>query len=610
MFNLVDMTARFKKAAILLGPIICLMSTGAADPTPRVVQWNKDVAFGPDGPWHAVTVGVGTDAAGNPLSQVNLLPGAMGESIVFNTAYCSESGSSCPAQKAGFWDVNNSRTAIENVRKDPATVWQWGSSYAINQSGAALESVDQVSINTSQGLVAVNNTILASTSADEVHSPDGSSWAQTIGSLSLGIHGGILKFPNITGNTIPGYLASQNEIPSNSVALHYGSANLGIEGSLVYGGYDQSRVIGDVGVFQLSEPGDIPTPNLVDVQIGVESGDSPFANGTSKFIGLLEVNQSKPDGQPTIINALLSCYFASNKTCDNIAKQLPVTFQPSLGLYTWNTGDPMFKSIVQSPSYLAFVFASGYPVSSGNLTIKVPFSLLNLTLEPPIVSAPLQYFPCQPFTASDGSGNNFLGRAFLQAAFFAIDWDQSTYYMAQAPGPSPDAPIIQPLGPNGMTLQSNPVSKFADSWSKTWTPLKNQQSASDTPQAQPSDTSSDNGGGGNGLSNGAIAGISTGAAMGAIALATAAWLLWRRRRKDRKTRAEQENDSRTLKPHGLNSLHEKEGGVPLPDEVIGDQRYVHEAPTSTPRLEVEGDAPRVPGKDTFTLPASMRQEMP
>ena len=607
----VVMAALIKNAATLLVPIICLMSTGVADPNPRVVQWNKDVAFGPDGPWHAVTVGVGTDAAGNPLSQVNLLPGAMGESIVFNTGYCSESGSSCPARKAGFWDVYNSRTAIENVRKDPATVWQWGSSCAINQSGAALESVDQMSINTSQGLVAVNNTILASTSADDVHSPDGSTWAQTIGSLSLGIHGGTLTFPNLTGNTIPGYLASQDEIPSNSVGLHYGSANLGIEGSLVYGGYDQSRVIGDVGVFQLNQPGDIPTPNLVDVQIGVESGDSPFANGTNKFIGLLEVNQSKPDGQPTIINPLLSYYFASNKTCDNIAKQLPVTLQPSLGLYTWNTGDPMFKSIVQSPAYLAFVFASGFPVSSGNLTIKVPLSLLNLTLEPPIVTAPLQYFPCQPFTASDGSGNNFLGRAFLQAAFFAINWEQSIYYIAQAPGPSPDAPNIQSLGPNDMTLQSDPAYKFADSWSKTWTPFENHQSASNTPQVQPSpsDASSDNRSGGNDLSKGVVAGISTGAAIGAIAIAAAAWLLWRRWRKARKTRAEQENDSRTLKPDGLNSLHEKEAGIPLPNEVIGDQRYVHEVPVGSPRFEVEGDRPPVPDKDAFTLPVHMRQEM-
>ena len=604
------MTARIKRAAIHLVSCICLISTGAADPTPRVVQWNKNEAFGPDGPWNAVTVGVGTDAAGNPLSQVNLLPGAMGESIVFNTGYCSEADISCPAQKAGFWDANNSRTVIENVRNDPATVWQWQSSVAMNQTGAALECVDQMSINTSQGLVTVNNSILASATDDDIHLPDGSTWAQTIGSLSLGIHGGNLAFPNTTGNTIPGYLNSQNEIPSNSVGLHYGSANLGIEGSMVYGGYDQSRVIGDVGVFQPEEPGDIPTPNLVDVQIGVESGDSPFANGTTTFTGLLEVNQSNPDGQPTIINPLLSYYVASNRTCANIAKQLPVTLRPNLGLYTWDTGDPAFKRIVQSPAYLAFIFASGYPVSSGNLTIKVPFSLLYLTLEPPIVPTPLQYFPCQPLIDPYQSTVNFLGRAFLQAAFFAINWDQTIYYLAQAPGPSPNAPNIQPLGPDDKTLISSPTSKFADSWSKTWVPLQNHQSASNTPLAQPSDASDNNGAGGSGLSKGAAAGISTGAAMSAIALIAAAWLLGRRRRKDRKSRAELENTSRTLTPNGLNSLHEKEGRMGLPPETIGDQRYVQEAPVGTPRLEVEGDAARVPDKDAFTLPARWRQELP
>ena len=240
------------------------------------------------------------------------------------------------------------------------------------------------------------------------------------------------------------------------------------------------------------------------------------------------------------------------------------------------------------------------------MTIKVPFSLLNLTLEPPIVPTPLQYFPCQPLIAPDKSSVNFLGRAFLQAAFFAINWDQTIYYLAQAPGPSPDAPNIQPLGVEDKTLRTSPASKFADSWSKTWIPYE----AHNTPQAQPSNAPRGNGDYGNGLSKGALAGISIGAVMGAIALAAAAWLLWRRRRKDRMLSAELDNDSRTLAPYGLNSLHEKEGGISLPPEAIGDQRYVQEAPVGTPRLEVEGDAARVPDKDAFTLPARWRQELP
>ena len=354
------MTARIKRAAIHLVSCICLMSTGAADPTPRVVQWNKNEAFGPDGPWNAVTVGVGTDAAGNPLSQVNLLPGAMGESIVFNTDYCSEADISCPAQKAGFWDANNSRTVIENVRKDPATVWQWGSSVAMNQTGAALECVDQVSINTSQGLVAVNNTMLASATDDDFHLPDGSTWAQTIGSLSLGIHGGSLAFPNTTGNTIPGYLNSQNEIPSNSVGLHYGSANLGIEGSMVYGGYDQSRVIGDVGVFQPEQPGDIPTPNLVDVQIGVESGDSP--SRTVRPRSPVSSKSTKATPMVSRLSSILCCLTISPQT--KPALTLPNNY-PSLCGQTWVfiRGTPVTLCSRASSSRLLILHLSSHPVT-------------------------------------------------------------------------------------------------------------------------------------------------------------------------------------------------------------------------------------------------------
>lgn len=63
-----------------------------------------------------------------------------------------------------------------------------------------------------------------------------------------------------------------------------------------------------------------------------------------------------------------------------------------------------------SPTYLSFVFRG----SNGNLTIKAPFQLLNFTLEAPLVSNLIPYFPCQPPQAQ---GNSYsLGRAFLQAA--------------------------------------------------------------------------------------------------------------------------------------------------------------------------------------------------
>ena len=102
------------------------------------------------------------------------------------------------------------------------------------------------------------------------------------------------------------------------------------------------------------------------------------------------------------------------------AQNQPVTLQTDVGLYTWNTD--AYKQIVSSPAYPAFVFQQ---VGAGNMTIKVPFALLNLRLESPIVSTLQQYFSCRPFYANDGSGKYEFGKAFLQATFIGMNWREN-----------------------------------------------------------------------------------------------------------------------------------------------------------------------------------------
>ena len=178
------------------------------------------------------------------------------------------------------------------------------------------------------------------------------------------------------------------------------------------------------------------------------------------------------------------------ETCANIAQNLPVTLQPDIGLYTWNTD--AYKQIVSSPAYLAFVFQR---VGAGNMTIKVPFALLNLMLESPIVSRPQQYFPCRPFYANDDSGKYEFGKAFLQATFIGMNWGESKWFMAQAPGPGAGASNVQTIGPNDTSINSDPIDNFGTTWAKTWTPLPPSRTVS------PGKSSS------SGLSSGAKTGI-------------------------------------------------------------------------------------------------------
>ena len=186
--------------------------------------------------------------------------------------------------------------------------------------------------------------------------------------------------------TVPGFAYAQGAVARNSWGLHYVSASLNQEGSLVFGGYDQSRVLGDMGVFDLAG-GRHMIADLLDVQIGVENGSSPEGS----YTGLLKLNVS-----PAVINPIVPYLYIFSETCAAVAENLPVTFNSQVGLYIWNTTDPRYERIIKSTAYLALVNQNAV---SGNLTMKVSFQLLNLALEAPIVKTTQQYFPCRPFYA-------------------------------------------------------------------------------------------------------------------------------------------------------------------------------------------------------------------
>ena len=534
-----------------------------ADLGPYNVVWNTTHSYGPDGPWNVITVGVGSDSNDEPLSYIDLYAGGIWESMINTQAFCGSGNSaSCPAASAGLYDYKKSSTAIQNVMSSPGLVWQWSSEDALNISGIAKDVVDTMVLSTQFGTFTITNSTISAVDASQIELPDGTKYSIEVGTLSLGAPGrGVEQFEDLEGQTIPGQLANEGAIPSNSFGLHIGSASLNQAGSLTYGGYDQSRVLGEVGAFDLGS-GNEMLPSLLDIELGVENGTSPF--GADVVNQLLKLNESFNGVQPAVINPVIPYLFMSPQTCAAIAQNLPVTFQQKIGLYTWNTADPRYRSIVSSPSYLAFVFQnSGF----GNLTIKVPFQLLNLTLESPIVSSPQQYFPCRPFQANDGSGNYFLGRAFLQAAFIGINWGIHKWFMAQAPGPSVGATDTQRIGPNDTSIDSDPISYFAATWSKDWTPLSQSDNAS-SKNTLPSNASSNSIGSpkahpSKNLSSNAKAGIGAGVSVGALATAVFALVVFLRREKSvAPIQEDGRGEESTVAP---NEVYEKEETRPVPE---------------------------------------------
>ena len=499
----------------------------AACVNPLQMTWNTDTYFGPDGPWQGVAIFVGDH---NPPvidgDALTVYPGGAWESVFLTKKVCNGNTTGCLANTAGLYDISKTQTADQDVQLVPS-IGEWGSDDAMNITGEASIILDTFTFQSKASNYHIPDFVFAAANASNAMLPNDNSYMTEVGLLALGGPNLAQQFSeqnasNIDGNLLTGFLKQNGSIPSSSWGLHIGSVMQGQEGSLTLGGYDQSRALGTVGTFDLGgETGANPIVSLIDISIGVQTGGSPFNSPTLQ--GLFQFGKNA--SASVTLNPALPYMFLPQETCDAITENLPVTYQSSSGLYTWNTNDPQYLRIVSSPAYIQFTFQQS---AATNMSIKVPFPLLNLTLSSPILNDPTPYFPCKPYYTPDG--NYFLGRAFLQAAFLGANWETGKFFLAQAPGPNSGPSQITTIQSTDKTINSNTIDTYTDSWSQKWTPLPLSPGTSDNSTApsenSPLTTQS------SGLSTGAKAGIGIGiAAVVLIAVATLIIYLFRRRRR-------------------------------------------------------------------------------
>jgi hypothetical protein len=491
------------------------------------MAWS-DGTYGPDGPWQAVSVRIGSNNA-----LVNLYPGGTWGSHILSPSICNNStlSSICYAQVAGLYDPTLSSTSAFGDVDVFASVDFTNGALQL-QGSKPITGIDNWNISNSEAMfpqdinMALHESIWATL-------PDGSTYPLTVGSLALGAPNTINQtfgfgngIPAFNATLLPGYLSAEADsnkiISSNSYGLHIGSVDPPIAPSLYFGGFDQNRALGTVST-QQGSPDSAGAIDLLDIKLSVNSGASPWS--FNSLGGLLSSGNDTIKSQlPVAINSLAPYLHLPKSTCDAIAKNLPVTYQAKYGLYFWNTDDPKYQKIVSSPSSLGFTFRASE--SSKNMTIDVPFSLLNLTLTAPLTNTPTSYFPCKAET----QGQYQLGRAFLQAAFIGVNWDafngSAAWWLAQAPGPTTPTQVnIQAIGNEDTTIPASQVD-WASTWADTWTPLSDsagaQTGTSTGTGSSPTNSAGSNGDGTNkstssGLSTGAKAGI--GVACGIVGLA-------------------------------------------------------------------------------------------
>ncbi|PYH88468.1 acid protease [Aspergillus ellipticus CBS 707.79] len=493
--------------------LIALVLRATDASSPLALNWSSQ-AYGPDGPWQAVEIAVGSNQ-----QRVALYPGATSyTSTILTSTLCTNTSlsSTCYAAQAGTYNSSESTTAFV----EPSAGWEtlyW----AVEGGGVEAVVGDQVTISR-----VVPNVSFEAIYQTYMTYPNGKSYPVSVGTLALGAPYRSDTIDNATLNMLASYLytsGGEDGIPSYSYSMHVGSASPAVPGSLILGGYDKSRALGDITSQSVSlesaTSGEMQI-TMKDITLGVAEGDSPFSF-TSKSSLFLQSSGNVVQKTVTI-DPTKPYLYLPQETCEAITSYLPVTFNSSLGLYFWDTTASDYTNITTSPTYLGFTFTQDN-VSNQNITIKIPLSLLALTLEAPLVDTNTTYFPC---FYSDESP--VLGRAFLQAAFVATNYHDGngtgTWFMAQAPGPDYAAEDITDISEQDTSLSTSSSVTWEESWSKTWHVLGSTTSGSSnsttgnstTPATEKKES---------GLSSGAKVGVGVGVGIGGAAvIAAGVWL--------------------------------------------------------------------------------------
>lgn len=195
-----------------------------------------------------------------------------------------------------------------------------------------------------------------------------------------------------------------------------------------------------------------------------------------------------PDGAPVTANidSTVSQMYLPQNVCDLFQQAFGLQYDSDKDFYLVN--DTTHKQLVESNPSITFTL--GDTGSSGEtLNIVFPYEAFDLAVGIPFFNNDTRYFPLR--VAKDES-QQVLGRAFLQEAYIAVDWERNNFTIAQAIHQRESTDIVEIL----------PASE-------------------DQPEAS------------SGLSTGAIVGIAIGGVAGSLAAAVIAFFAIRERRQKR-----------------------------------------------------------------------------
>lgn len=199
--------------------------------TPRKVTWSSKT-YGPDGPWQAITVEIGT-----PAQSIDAYPGGFWESLVLAPGICdnAESQPTCYAADAGLYSPGNSSSSYETGQTNGDSAFS-GTQALAGDGRFYLDAYTLPGDGDDTSSVTISNVSTFVVTQGYKTLPNGTSYSAALGNIALGAGASIMSLTGLNetqtvqGSMIPWELFDDDSTSSASFGMHIGSAMLQLPG--------------------------------------------------------------------------------------------------------------------------------------------------------------------------------------------------------------------------------------------------------------------------------------------------------------------------------------------------------------------------------------------
>ncbi|CAG8959462.1 hypothetical protein HYFRA_00001360, partial [Hymenoscyphus fraxineus] len=381
-------------------------------PTPVVVpttgQWD-----GNDGSWSSFALQIGT-----PPQTVKVLASTAGtQTMVIAPEGCVPGDSSnCRKLRGEFFTYNESSTYSPLLVNLSSNIYALTLESELGYTGKGRYGFDHISFSwqSRDGIIVKNQTVAGVATKD----------------FYMGLLG-LTPNPSNFGsynNPIPSLMENMRNmslIPSISWAYTAGNQYRlnKVPGSLVLGGYDQSKFV----------------PNNVTFPLGVSLDVTIQSITTNNSFSLLD------SPIQSSIDSTIPYIYLPTSTCKLFENAFGLVWNETAKLYFLN--DTQHNSLLTQNPSITFRLSPEDPASY--IEISLPYSAFDLTASAPLVESPTRYFPLK---RAENSTQHRIGRTFLQEAYIIADYERKNFSVSQCKWDPRLVSKIMPILPPGATV--------------------------------------------------------------------------------------------------------------------------------------------------------------